>query len=142
MKSFGFKRKRWNKIEVGDTFHLFRFIFESEGHKRIKNLKQHQLAGVGQQVHIVSHPSRRQKQTHAIMGTAKIIGKSAVWVGASKLINDGSEEENISNLTNLDAVANGFDNAVDMKKWTRKRYKGLVDKNPMYKLTMRKESQT
>ena len=140
MLSFGFRSKRWKKIEVGDTFHLFRFIFEDEGHKRIKNLKHRQLSEVGQKALIVSHPSRRRKQKHTIIGTAEVIGKSAVWVGSSKLTNGANEEENISNLTNSDAVANGFGSAVEMKKWLADRYGVLTEKNSIYKLTLRKQS--
>jgi len=137
MKSFCFRSKRWNKIEVGDTFSIFRFIFEDEGHKRFKNLKHHQLPEVGENVMLVSHPPKRQK--HTSMGTAEVVGKSAVWVGTSKLTNGVSDEENISNLTNSDAVANGFGSAVDMRKWLANRYGDLAEGNPMYKLTLKKQ---
>jgi len=138
MRSLGFRSKRWNNIGDGETFTMFRFGFEGEGHMRKQNSDGEWE--VGEKVQIVSHPHSYEKSKRGermAIGTAEIAGKSAVWAGSTPLSKYGGEEI-ITNLTRADAVANGFDGVTKMRKWIKNRYGGLADKNPIYKLTLKK----
>lgn len=132
MRSLGFAKKRWERIKDGGTFLLFRFDFEGDGHQGQGNTVQ-----VEENVQIVSRPSAMKSENWEILGTADIIGKSAVWVGTGPLSKYGGEEI-ITNLTRSDAVSNGFSGVGKMRKWIKSRYGDLADKNPMYRLTLKK----
>ena len=118
-------------------FIMFRFEFEGEEHKRRRDDEEDWM--VGEKVHIVNHPSSgyEGKSKKQIMGDAEVVGKSAVWVGSTPL-SKYNGEESITNLGRTDAVANGFGGVTKMRRWVKKRYRGLADKNPMYKLTLKK----
>ena len=139
MRALGFAKKRWERIKDGDSFIMFRFDFDGDGHRFEGNNNTLQRE---ENVQIVSHPSvsaRGKSKNLETLGTAEVMGRSAVWVGSIPL-SKYSGEEIVTNLTRADAVANGFDGVTKMRKWVKNRYGGLADKRPMYKLTLKKIS--
>jgi len=139
MRSLGFAKKRWERIKDGESFVMFRFDFEGDGHRE-QNKNNNNILQREENVQIVSHPSvsaRGKSKNLETLGTAEVIGMSAVWVGSIPLSKYAGEEI-VTNLTRADAVANGFSGVGEMRKWIKNRYGGLADKRPMYKLTLKK----
>jgi hypothetical protein len=85
MRSLGFAKKRWERIKDGESFIMFRFDFEGDGH-RLEG--QNNTLQREENVQIVSHPSvsaRGKSKNLETLGTAEVIGMSAVWVGSIPL---------------------------------------------------------
>jgi hypothetical protein len=111
MRSLGFRSKRWNKIDDGETFTMFRFGFEGEGHRQRQNSDGEWQ--VGEKVQIVFHPRSQEKSKRGGEDGNGNGDSRDRWeicgVGGATPLSKYVGEEIVTNLTRADAVANGFD---------------------------------
>jgi len=67
------------------------------------------------------------------LGIAKIIKKEKEWIITNPPYNS------IPILTDEEAIEDGFESRADMYKWMKKQYGNRVDREPMNKLTLKRE---
>ncbi len=114
MRVLGFSQK-WPKLKW-DEFTTFRFSRKDSDKGRDWK--------VGEVVQIVYHPRSKDRE---MLGVAEIIRKEPRTLLAGTFYFPSDDE----------AIADGFDDVIDMAYWFHKQYGDRIYKEPMNKLTLR-----